>query len=101
MDKKTQKKIDHIMLTCDDDYAKHLKQEAIAELNYLKLIDLSIGLDAEREKHLHTNLEVIAKTDAKLDAGGIYSASHRTKLMLAWTNSNYMNLGVNLMKAGH
>ncbi len=97
MDKKTQKKIDHIMLTCDDDYAKHLKQEAIAELNHLKLIDLSIGLDAEREKHLHTNLDVIAK----LDAGGIYSASHRTKLMLAWTNSNYMNLGVNLMKAGH
>ncbi len=101
MDKKTQQKIHNNMRACDN-HAKHLKQEAIAELNFLKLIDLSRGLDAEGKGRLQTNIEIITKADAKFDgADSLYSAKHRTKLMLAWINSNYMNLGSNLMTAGH
>ena len=44
MDKKTQQKIHDNMRTCDDDHAKHMKQESISELNLLKLIDLSRSL---------------------------------------------------------
>ena len=101
MDKQTQQKIHDNMRTCDDN-AKHLKQESISELNLLKLIDLSRGLDAEEQKRLQTIIEIITKADAKFDGGdSLYSAKHRTKLMLAWTNSNYMNLGFNLVMAGH
>ena len=102
MDNKTQQKIHDNMRTCDDDHTKHMKQESISELNLLKLIDLSRGLDAKEKKRLQTIIEIITKADAKFDGGNsLYSAKHRTKLMLAWTNSNYMNLGSNLMTAGH
>ena len=102
MDKKTQQKIHGNMRTCDIDHAKQMKQEPVSELNLLKLIDLSRGLDDEEKKRLQTIIEIITKEDVKFDGGGsLYSAKHRTKLMLAWTNSNYMNLGFNLMKAGH
>ena len=102
MDKKTQQKIHDNMRTCDDDHAKYMKQESISELNLLKLIDLSRGLDAEEKKRLQTIIEIITKADAKFDGdGSLYSAKHRTKLMSAWINSNYMNLGFNLMRAGH
>ena len=102
MDKKTQQKIHDNMWTCDDDHAKYMKPESISELNLLKLIDLSRGLDAEETKRLQTIIEIITKADAKFDGGDSpYSAKHRTKLMSAWTNSNYMNLGFNLMMAGH
>lgn len=102
MDKKTQQKTHNNMRAGDDDHARYLKQEAIAELNFLKLIDLSTGLDAEGKGRLQTNIEIITKADAKFDGGdSVYSAKHRTKLMLAWINSNYMNLGSNLMMAGH
>ncbi len=102
MYKQTQQKIHDNMRTCNDDHAKYLKQESISELNLLKLIDLSRGLDAEEQKRLQTIIEIITKAGAK--SGGsesLYSAKHRTKVMLAWINSNYMNLGFNLMKAGH
>ena len=102
MDKKIQLKIHDNMRTCDDDHAKYMKQEAMAELNLLKLIDLSRGLDAEETRRLHTIINIITKAEAKFDGdGSLYSAKHRTKLMSAWTNSNYMNLGFNLMMAGH
>ena len=102
MDKKTQQKIHDNMWTCDHDHAKYLKQESISELNLLELIDLSRGLDAEEKKRLQTIIEIITKADAKFDGGGsLYSVKHRTKLMSAWINSNYMNLGSNLMMAGH
>ena len=101
MYKKTQQKIHDNMRTCNNDHAKYLKQGAIAELNLLKLIDLSRGLDAEGKGRLQTNIEIITKADAKFGGDSLYSAKHRTKLMLAWINSNYMNLGFNLMMAGH
>lgn len=66
MDKKTQQKIHDDMRTCDDDHTKYLKQEVISELNLLKLIDLSRGLDVEEKEHLQTNIEIITKADAKL-----------------------------------
>ena len=102
MDKKTQQNIHDILRSCDNDHAKYLKQQAIAELNYLKLIDLSRGLDAEGAGRLQTNIDIVAKADAKLDDGAwLNLAKYRANLKLAWINSNYMNLGSNLMLAGH
>ena len=101
MDKQTQQKIHDNMRTCDD-HANHMKQEPVSELNLLKLIDLSRGLDDEETRRLQTIIEIITKADAKLDGGDLlYSAKHRNKLMSAWANSNYMNLGINLIRAGH
>ena len=79
MYKKTQQKIHDNMRTCNDDHAKYLKQEAIAELNLLKLIDLSRGLDDEEKKRLQTIIDIITKADAKFDGdNSLYSAKHRT-----------------------
>jgi hypothetical protein len=61
MDKQVQQKIHDNMQTCDDDHAKHLKQEAVSELDLLKLIDMSRGLDAEEKALLQTNIEIITK----------------------------------------
>ena len=93
MDNKTQQKIHDIMQTCDDYHEKYLKQEAIAALNHLKLIELSTGLDVEEKGRLRINVEIITKADAKLDDAWLYSEKYRTKLMLAWINRNNMNLG--------
>ncbi len=65
MDKLVQQKIHDNMQTCDDDQAKHLKQEAVSELDLLKLIDMSRGLDAEEKVLLQTNIEIITKAGAK------------------------------------
>lgn len=61
MDKQIQQKIHGKMRACDD-HAKHLKQETISELNLLKLIDMSRGLDAEEKALLQTNIEIITKS---------------------------------------
>ncbi len=64
MDKQIQQKTYGKMRACDD-HAKHLKQEAVSELDLLKLIDMSRGLDAEEKVLLQTNIEIITKAGAK------------------------------------
>jgi len=46
-----------------DYYEKYMIQEAISELNLLKLIELSKRLDAEEKQRLQINIEIITKAD--------------------------------------
>ena len=63
MNKKSQQKIHDNMQTSDDNYEKYMKQEAISELNLLKLIDLSKRLESEEKERLQINIEIITKAD--------------------------------------
>ncbi|RKZ70396.1 MAG: hypothetical protein DRQ44_00825 [Gammaproteobacteria bacterium] len=64
MEKQIQQNIHGKMRACDD-HAKYLTQEAVSELDLLKLIDMSRELDAEEKVLLQTNIEIITKAGAK------------------------------------